>query len=135
MKTIEIRTEAESLLSPILSSYKMFKTRPNDLVHDPDSGASDLPACAIYFDEGQPDNEYADIESWSASLHVELFNAQHNDVDDALESDAKLIISALINSNLNGEVGQIRSPKFMYNRDPETSITALDLTFTLQWEE
>jgi len=135
MKTITIRSAVESLLSAGLGGYQFFKTRPNNLVHDPENGQTDLPACAIYFESGATDDDYLDETTWSASIHVELFQAQDTGVDDLLEADAQTVIDALNQTDLNGLVEYIRSPKFTYNRDPETDVTALDLTFTLQWEE
>lgn len=138
MKTTEIKSEVVSLLSALLTpqaGYAYFRTRPNNLMHDPENRRSDLPAIAVYFEEGEPDEDYFDSDTWRSSLHVELFAAQDNDVDDALEANAKIIIDALMASQLPSVSELIKSPKFNYNRDPETAITALDLTFTIQWEE
>lgn len=134
MKTIEIKQAIKALLSTELSDYQFYTTRPNNLIHDPEEGETDLPACAIYF-ESAGEGEDIDVDDWTAEIHIELFDSQSNDVDDVLEAHAKTVIDAMATTDLDGLLENASKPKFIFNRDPETELTSLDLTFILQWEE
>jgi len=113
-----------------------FNGRPYSIAVGEDGEEdSELPAIAVYLDEGEATDEDFDTEEWSATLHVEVFALATNQMDAYLDGFGERIRQVIDRHFTAGGLLSSCSRKgFNYTRDEEQPWGTLDLTYVITLE-
>lgn len=117
-------------------AFTYFNGRPSvvRVNKDPDVD-DDLPAIAVFIDEGRATDSDFDSEEWSAVLHVEIFQMSINDMDAALDVVGDQVRQVITRHyTADGVLSDCSRSGFNYTKDEEQPWGALDLTFDIEWE-
>lgn len=133
----EIRLAVIADLTAVLGeSFTYFNGRPASVEVSSDPGTEDeLPAVAVFVDEGKAANSDFGDEEWSAVLHVEIFQLALNDMDSALDAISDQVLQVITRHyDAAGLLAGCSRSGFNYTRDDEQPWGTLDLTFDIEWE-
>jgi hypothetical protein len=124
----EIRAAVAAILTPLVTTS--FPYRPNYMHPE------DLPASSVYLEAGDTEVDHDDSYASDSMLMIECCVAGRGDLDSQLDAlDASFMALIKNNDELGGLIdGMVRSG-FAYDRDPESLISSLALTFKISYEE
>lgn len=90
----------------------------------------DLPAAAVWFEDGAPDDEFVDSVTQSAELHVGLYvKTDNSDAD--LDALAEPIRTAINNTPIT--TATLTYAGFAYDRDPDSPWRIFRLIYNCQY--
>tara|TARA_R110002153_G_scaffold195922_4_gene349242 strand:- start:529 stop:927 length:399 start_codon:yes stop_codon:yes gene_type:complete len=125
----DIRTAIISLL-PASAFTSTFDYCPSQLFVD------ELPAVAAYFTSGDSEYDFSQDAETDALLIVEITLRDAGNIDAALDAKAKVVGEELrANPTLDGLVGGLKRTNFNYDRDDESSIGILQLTYSVNYDD
>lgn len=133
----QIREAVIADLTAVLGGgFTYFNGRPASVEVSTDPDTDDqLPAVAVFVDEGKATNSGFGDEEWSAVLHVEIFQLALNDMDSALDAISDQILQVITRHyDASGILAGCDRSGFNYTRDDEQPWGTLDLTFDIEWE-
>lgn len=124
----QIRAAVAAILEPLVTTS--FPYRPSYMQPD------DLPASSVYLEAGDTEVDHDDNYASDSMLMVEFFVSGMGDLDSQLDAlDASFMALIKNNDELGGLIdGMVRSG-YAYDRDPESMMSSLALTFKISHEE
>lgn len=94
-----------------------------------------IPSVMIYFDDGTIERSYDDVVENDAMVNVEIFASDASNVDDILDDFRAIIEPAFkADKTLGGLVEQLTLKAFGYNRDDNSSLASLTLSYRVVFE-
>lgn len=133
----DIRSAVIADLTAVLGeSFTYFNGRPASVeVNSDPEGEDDLPAVAVFIDEGKVTDAGMGEEEWTAALHVEIFLRVAGDMDAELDAFGDQILQVITRHyDANSILSGCGRSGFSYTRDDEQPWGTLDLTFDIEWE-
>lgn len=97
---------------------------------------SDLPAAFVYLDSGTPKITHSQGYDYDSILFIELMAHGYTDLEAELDAFEQQVNQRLEADMTIGGVleGLVRSD-FQYERDPDTAVTSLTLSYQISYEE
>lgn len=124
------------LTAELGSGFTYFNGRPAtvEVNTDPDV-ADDLPAVAVFLEDGKVTDSDFGSEEWGATLHIEIFDIAVNDMDAALDAVSDQVLLVIERHyDAGGILSACGRAGFNFTRDDEQPWGTLDLTFDIEWE-
>jgi len=131
-----IRQQVIVDLQQELPEVTFFNGRPVSIAVGSDGEEdSELPAIAVYLDEGEATDAGFDSEEWQAVLHVEVFVLATNDTDPVLDGFGERVNNVITRHyTADNLLDGCSRRSFNYTRDDEQPWGTLDLTYLITLE-
>lgn len=125
----QIRTKIKTIAS--LAGFTAgFDYAPSQLFDD------ELPALSVYFTAGDSEYTFDHEAETTAQVIVEITLKEPGNLDGALDEKANAVQQLLRdNPFLDGLVGGMYRTNFNYDRDEESSVGTLQLTYTVNYTD
>lgn len=94
----------------------------------------ELPALKVFFNSGETEYDFDDTGITEGQVILEIMLREPGNIDDALDQKATAVQKLLReNPLLDGLIEGMNRTNFAYDRDSETTIGELQLTYTIQY--
>lgn len=133
----QIRQAIIDDLKPTLGSgYTYFNGLPQSIEVGVDSDSeTQLPAVAVFIEEGEVTDADFESEEWAGVLHVQLFDVAANDIEPVLDAVAEQVLTVIDRHyTAQGLLSNCSRNGFSYSKDEDLPWGVLDLTFIITWE-
>lgn len=120
---------------PLIKAYFSGRGEPVTASDDGEIGYLEVPAIAVYLQNGSATGQLMDGEEWRSSLVIEIMDLASNQLDDDLDVLAEKVLSVVDREyTANGLLELCNRTGFSYSRDYGAPWGSLALTFSIDME-